>query len=83
MEWENYAEAYTSPRKNLFSSLVPSVEANLSKCKAQGLSNIAWAHTVANVDSPSVFNEEFINSCIEKENGFIDEESQGMVLFCA
>ena len=56
--------------RNLFSSLVPTVEAYLDKCNAQDLANIAWAYTVANVDAPAVFNDEFINACIEKEDGF-------------
>ena len=56
--------------RHLFSSLVPTVEANLSKCNAQELANIAWAYAVANVDAPSVFNDEFINACIEKEDEF-------------
>jgi len=54
----------------LFSSLVPTTKANLSKCNAQELANIAWAYSVANVDAASVFNDEFINACIEKEDEF-------------
>ena len=59
--------------KKLFSSFMPTVNANLGECSEQNLANIAWAYSVANVDAPSVFNKDFINACIEKENGFIDE----------
>jgi len=52
--------------KHLFSSLVPSVKENLDKYNAQDLSNIAWVYSVANVDAPSVFNDEFINVFLEK-----------------
>jgi len=56
--------------EHLLSSLVPSVKANLHQYTAQGLSNIAWAYAVVNVDAPSVFNDEFINACLKKENEF-------------
>ena len=56
--------------KHLFSSLVPSVKDNLDKYCAQGLANVAWAYSVANVDAPSVFNEEFTDACLRKENSF-------------
>jgi len=59
--------------KHLFSSLVPSVKTNLDQYNAQNLANVAWAYSVANVDAPSVFNEEFINTCLKKENEFILE----------
>jgi len=48
------------------------VKTNLDKCKAQGLANVAWAYSVANVDVTSVFNnDDFINACIQLEDGFI------------
>ena len=56
--------------QHLFLSLVPTVKANLGMCNAQDLAIIAWAYSVANVDAPSVFNDEFINACIEKEDNF-------------
>ena len=56
--------------KHLFSSLVPSVKDNLDKYNAQGLINVAWAYLVANVNAPSIFNNEFINACLGKEEGF-------------
>ena len=56
--------------EHLFSSLVPSVKANLDVYTAQGLVNIAWAYSVANVDASSVFNEEFTDACLRKENSF-------------
>jgi len=57
--------------KHLFSSLVPSVKENLDKCNEQELINVAWAYSVANVDAPSVFNnDDFINACQQKEDEF-------------
>ena len=53
--------------EHLFSSLVPSAKDNLDKYNEQELANVAWAYSVANVDTPSVFNKEFINACLEKE----------------
>ena len=37
---------------------------------AQGISNLLWAYTVANIDVPSQFNADFIGACLEKENDF-------------
>jgi len=54
--------------EHLFASLVPSVKANLDKYNAQNLANVAWAYSVANVDAPSVFNDEFLTACLKKEN---------------
>ena len=54
----------------LLSQIVRSVKANLNKYNAQDLSNIAWAYSVANVDAPSVFNNDFINTCLKKEDEF-------------
>ena len=51
------------------------MEANLSKCNEQELGNIAWAYSVTNVGAPSVFNDEFINVCIEKEDEFKMDEA--------
>ena len=56
--------------KNLFLSLVPTVQANLGKCTEQHLTNIAWAYAVANVDATSVFNDDFTNACLQKEEDF-------------
>jgi len=73
----NFLWAYATNgqvNKHLFSSLVPSIKANLDTYNAQNLANVAWAYSVANVDAPSVFSEEFINTCLKKENDFILEE---------
>jgi len=60
--------------EHLFSSLTPSVQANLDEYNEQNLINVAWAYSVANVEAPSVFNDEFINACLKREeNGFILE----------
>jgi len=69
----NFLWAYATNgqvNENLFASLVPSVKENLDKFNAQGLSNVVWAYTVANVDAPSVFNNEFINACLKKDCEF-------------
>ena len=73
----NFLRAYATNgqvNEHLFSSLLPSVNANLNKCTAQGLANVAWAYSVANVDASSVFNEEFVNTCLNKEDDFIVKE---------
>jgi len=59
--------------EHLFSSLVPSVKANLDEYTAQDLSNVSWVYSVADVNVPSVFNNDFINSCLNKEDEFILE----------
>jgi len=59
---------------SLFSSLEHIAKANLDEYTAQGLANVAWSYTVANVDAPSVFNNEFINACLRKEGEFTVEE---------
>ncbi len=51
--------------------------ANLSKCNTQSLANIGWAHAVANVDAPALFNNDFIDACLEKEAEFtLENKSQ-------
>ena len=59
--------------KHLFSSLIPSVKANLDKYNARDLSNVAWVYSVANIDAPSVFNNDFINACSRTECEFESE----------
>ena len=34
------------------------------------MANVAWAYSVANVYAPSVFHNEFINACVNKEDEF-------------
>lgn len=46
----------------------------MDKYNEQELANVAWAYAVANVDAPSVFNNEFINACLKKDDDFISEE---------
>ena len=67
----NFLWSYATNGKideHLFSLLIPSVKTNLDKFNAQNLANIAWAYSVANVDAPSVFNDEFLTACLKKEN---------------
>ena len=72
-ELANFLWAYATNGqidRHLFSSIVPAVKKILWKYNAQDLANIAWAYAVANVDAPSVFNDEFINACLQKEDEF-------------
>ena len=71
--WAFATNGQVTTDNHLFSSLVPSVKANLDEYTAQDLANIAWAYSVANVDAPSVFNDEFINACLEKKDEFVLE----------
>ena len=58
---------------SLFSSLEHTAKENLDKFTHHGLANVAWAYSVANVDAPSVFNNEFINACLRKEDEFTSD----------
>eukprot|EP00984_Skeletonema_dohrnii_P013444 scaffold5572_cov83-Skeletonema_dohrnii-CCMP3373.AAC.2 len=60
--------------KKLFSSFVPTA-ANLNDSYTnQGLANIAWAYAVADIDAPTLFNDAFINTCVENKDGFFVAE---------
>ena len=56
--------------KKLFSSFMPTAAKLIDSYENQHLANVAWAYAVANVDAPALFNDHFINKCIEKEGGF-------------
>eukprot|EP00986_Skeletonema_menzelii_P018532 scaffold26655_cov153-Skeletonema_menzelii.AAC.2 len=56
--------------KQLFSSFVPAAAKLIDTCSNQDLANIAWSCAVANVDTPTLFNDAFINECVEKKDGF-------------
>mmetsp|Transcript_1826 Transcript_1826/g.3979 ORF Transcript_1826/g.3979 Transcript_1826/m.3979 type:complete len:785 (+) Transcript_1826:138-2492(+) len=56
--------------KQLFSSFVPTAAKLMESYNNQALANIAWAYAVANVDAPTLFNDIFINECVEKKDGF-------------
>ena len=43
-------------------SKAKSLEANSSKCNEQDLAHIAWTYAVANVEAPSLFNDDFMNA---------------------
>jgi len=53
--------------KQLFSSFVPTAAKLIDTYIDKDLSHIAWAYAVANVDAPTLFNDHFINKCVEKE----------------
>ena len=38
------------------------------------MANVAWAYAAANVASPSVFDDMFLDVCIKKEDEFIVDE---------
>jgi len=59
---------------HLFSLLEPTVEEQVRKCNSPGLANIAWTYAVPSVASPSLFNDDFIQVCLENQDGFALEE---------
>jgi hypothetical protein len=59
--------------KQLFSSFVPIAAQLIGSHKNQELANIAWAYVVADVDAPTLFNDCFVNKCLEKKDGFTTE----------
>jgi hypothetical protein len=60
--------------KQLFSSFVPIAAQLIDSCNNQGVANIAWAYAVADVDAPTLFNDNFIDKCLERRDGFSLEE---------
>ncbi|KAL7450816.1 hypothetical protein ACHAWC_002664 [Mediolabrus comicus] len=56
--------------KQLFSSFVPTAVQLIDSYNNQGLANVAWAYAVADVDAPTLFNDRFIDKCLEKKDGF-------------
>jgi hypothetical protein len=56
--------------KQLFSSFGPTAAKLMDKYNNQDLANIAWAYAVADIDAPTLFNDRFINMCLEKRHGF-------------
>jgi hypothetical protein len=59
--------------KQLFSSFVQTAAKLIDICDNQELANIAWAYAVADVDAPTLFNNHFINKCVEKKGVFENE----------
>lgn len=67
----NLLWAYATIGQNdhhLFSSFAPVVRSIMSECSSQGITTIAWAYAVSNVDVPSLFNVGFINLCLDRES---------------
>jgi len=62
--------------QQLFKSLVPVVKTTLREYDAQELANIAWAYSVVNAAAPSLFNDSFINACLEKRAFTLEGLSQ-------
>jgi hypothetical protein len=74
----NLLWAYTTmgiTDKQLFSSFALTAAKLIDSYNNQDLANIAWAYAVADVDAPTLFNDDFIDKCVEKEGGF---ENQGL-----
>jgi len=59
--------------KQLFSSFALTAAKLIDTYTNQDLANIAWAYAVADVDAPTLFNDDFINKCVEEEDGFENE----------
>ena len=55
---------------NLFISFEPVAASFVTQCSGQDLANIGWAYAVAKVEAPSLFNDDFINVCVDKEDEF-------------
>jgi len=66
--WAFAAAGY--PEQRLFQSLATPASLVLHEAGHQSLANIAWAYSVANVEDSFLFNEQFINVCVEKEHDF-------------
>jgi len=60
--------------KQLFSSFEPTAAKLIDSYDNQHLANIAWAYAVADVDAPTLFNDAFINKCVENKDGFFVAE---------
>jgi hypothetical protein len=56
--------------KQLFLSFVPTAAKLIVSYNNQDFANIAWAYAVADVDALILFNDHFINKCVEKNGGF-------------
>ena len=54
----------------LFSSFAPIAAKLIDSYNNQELANTAWAYAVADIDAPTLFNDRFINKCLEKGDGF-------------
>ena len=65
--------------QRLFESLASVAAASLKESSAQGLATISWAYAVADVDAPCLFNDAFIDACVEKESEVADANGS----FCA
>jgi hypothetical protein len=58
--------------KQLFSSFCPTAAKLIDNYNNQNLANVAWAYAVADADDDAqvLFNDHFINKCLEKKDGF-------------
>eukprot|EP00984_Skeletonema_dohrnii_P011446 scaffold4576_cov88-Skeletonema_dohrnii-CCMP3373.AAC.2 len=59
--------------KQLFLSIVPTAARLIDSYNNQGLANIAWAYAVADIDAPTLFNNNFIKNCVDKKGRFEKE----------
>ena len=53
--------------KKLFSSFMPTAAKLIDSYENQHLANVAWAYAVADVDAWTLFNDHFINACVERK----------------
>ena len=67
--------------KQLFSSFIPTAAKSIDSSNNQTLANIAWAYKVADIDAPNLFNGSYINACIEKNDGFKNENESLFQLY--
>ncbi|KAL7544666.1 hypothetical protein ACHAWF_008035 [Thalassiosira exigua] len=64
------AATYGHVEQQIFKTMATTAASLLTKCNEQELSNLAWAYAVAEVQTPLLFNHDFINICLEKEGNF-------------
>ena len=72
----NFLWAYASNGqidRLMFLSSVPTLISILDELNIQELATIAWVYSVANVDAPSLFNDNFIKAILKKEDEFTVE----------
>eukprot|EP00581_Thalassiosira_minuscula_P000389 CAMPEP_0183742790 /NCGR_PEP_ID=MMETSP0737-20130205/64880_1 /TAXON_ID=385413 /ORGANISM="Thalassiosira miniscula, Strain CCMP1093" /LENGTH=720 /DNA_ID=CAMNT_0025978383 /DNA_START=841 /DNA_END=3004 /DNA_ORIENTATION=- len=60
--------------EHLYQSLALSAAELVDKFNSQGASNVAWAYAVSNVPAPTLFGQNFIDCCMEKQDEFTQEQ---------
>ena len=69
--WAFAANGHTDP--DLFSTLSLTASSQIADYDTQDLTNIAWAFAVADVPASSLFDDDFFDMCVEREDEFTEE----------